>query len=101
MKDKPLVIFGIFNRERFLANINQLAFGVAAIFTFVAVRWGISLYLNLAYLPSPDKVVAAFFTSFEVTEASLGTICGEISLRACSALQLASFSPWRWHCLSV
>jgi len=73
MKDKPLMIFGIFNRERFLANIHQTAFGIAAIITFVAAWWLFSLYLNLAYLPSPDKVVIAFFTSFEKTEMSLGT----------------------------
>jgi len=37
------------------------------------LRTGFSVYLDLAYLPSPDKVVAAFFNSFEQTEASLGT----------------------------
>lgn len=73
MKDKPIMIFGTFNRERFVANFRQIAFGVAAIVTFVAVWWIFAAYLNLAYLPSPDKVVGAFFESFTKTEISLGT----------------------------
>ncbi len=73
MKDNPLRIFGLFNRERFLANMNQTIFGIAAIVTFIAAWWGFSIYLNLAYVPSPDRVVWAFFTSFEKTEISLGT----------------------------
>jgi len=73
MKDKPIKVLGILNRERFMVNINQTVFGVIAIITFLAAWWALSLYLHLAYVPSPDKVVAAFFTSFEKTEVSLGT----------------------------
>jgi NitT/TauT family transport system permease protein len=73
MTERPLKVFGIFNRERFYINLNQMAFGIVAIITFVAAWWILSLYLHLAYIPSPDKVAAAFFTSFEKTETSLGT----------------------------
>ena len=81
MKDNPLRIFGLFNRERFLANMNQTIFGIAAIVTFIAAWWGFSIYLNLAYVPSPDRVVWAFFTSFEKTEISLGTNMWGIACR--------------------
>lgn len=73
MKERPMMIFGIFNRERFIANFNRIVFGVAAIIVFVVAWWGFSIYLNLAYIPSPDKVVIAFFTSFEKTDIALGT----------------------------
>jgi NitT/TauT family transport system permease protein len=73
MSDKPIMIFGIFNRERFLKNMNQTVLGIAAIVTFIVAWWGLSVYLQLAFLPSPDKVFWAFFNSFEKTEISLGT----------------------------
>ncbi len=50
----------------------QLVITVVALATFIAVWWAIAAWLNLAYLPTPDKVLGAVIESFTKKEASLG-----------------------------
>ena len=73
MPSKPRLILGIFNRERFLSNSKQIIIGIIALVVFVAVWWEGSLSLKLSYVPAPDAVANAFFTSFGKVEMSLGT----------------------------
>ena len=73
MSDRSRYFFGLIRKDQARSLSTRLAITAASLIAFVIVWWVVALWLDLAYVPTPDKVFAAFITSFQVPDISLGT----------------------------
>ncbi|MDD1769714.1 MAG: ABC transporter permease [Methanomassiliicoccales archaeon] len=73
MSDGSRYLFGIIKKEQARSLSIKIAITVASLVVFIIVWWLIALQLDLAYVPTPDKVFAAFIDSFQTPDIVLGT----------------------------
>ncbi|HVO78228.1 MAG TPA: ABC transporter permease subunit, partial [Methanomassiliicoccales archaeon] len=73
MSDGSRYFFGLLRKDQTRSLSIRIAITVASLIVFVLVWWVVALWLNLAYVPTPDKVFAAFIDSFQTPDISLGT----------------------------
>ena len=73
MSDGLRYFFGLIRKDQAKSLSVKIAITVTSLVVFVIVWWVIALQLDLAYVPTPDRVFAAFINSFQVPDMSLGT----------------------------
>lgn len=73
MSDNSRYFFGLLRRDQARTLSVRLAITVASLVIFIVVWWAVALQLDLAYVPTPDKVFTAFIKSFQTRDANLGT----------------------------
>ncbi|MDD1769934.1 MAG: ABC transporter permease [Methanomassiliicoccales archaeon] len=73
MSDNPRYFFGLIRRDQARSMTKRLVITAASLVAFIIAWWAIALWLDLAYVPTPDKVFAAFVDSFRTPDISLGT----------------------------
>lgn len=56
-----------------LKNVKTLVLTIASLIGFVVIWWLLAQWLNLNYLPGPDKVFGSFVNSFTTVDIALGT----------------------------
>ncbi len=73
MNDDSRYLFGLIKKDKAWSITKRVTITAASFIVFIAVWWVIALWLNLAYVPTPDKVFTAFINSFQVRDIALGT----------------------------
>jgi len=73
MSENSRYFFGLFRKDQTRTLSVRLAITAASLIFFIVAWWVIALWLDLAYVPTPDKVFTAFVNSFQIPDANLGT----------------------------